>query len=779
MVGGGAENSNDVDVSPSILFGKFDSNGQPDTSLSPDGFKIIGINNATWLRRLGNSIFDSSGNLLTVGFLYGIASTWDSGAIRTTSSGNIGTTFATNGYFQFDSSQAPLNEAANEEYADSVLVDSGNIYITGYRYYTDDTVILKLQESNGSIIDAMSGIPLTSIRSRASFIRGNYIYIASNTLPNQSYGWAKINKNDLTYDTGYGTGGYYKHNNNPAGRPYSIYVNPIDEAYIGGAQYSASEDGYMVKATSTGEVDTGWANNGVMVYSDLSFPGSSDRIMHILMHNTELVIVGHTEVMINSTPCKRNFLDVAPENHMPEDKDILSFNCAASENPGLSSNVIGTVNASTINVVVPYGTNISSLVPDIRIDGATVFPADGDAVNFSGGPVTYTVEAVDSTIKEYTVSVVVAAPHLVSIQVSPESGSVGEGSTLQYTAIGTYADSSTATITATVTWTSSAASVATINASGLATAVAAGTSTITATKGAITDSKTFTVTAGTYTADGVTFKMVLVPGGKTFPTGMNNEGSATVANAYWIGETEVTYELWNKVYAWATNVARGANRYYFANVGTQGDNGSRGIQHPVTTVNWLDSMVWCNALTEWYNALKGTSYVCVYRYSGAIIRDSRASNATACDGAVASSTAKGFRLLSENEWELAARYRDGTLWTYGDHASGDDSGACYNDGSILGGLGMSTVFKNYALSNTNSGSRTAAVKSKTNNALGLYDMSGNVWEWCFDLRGGPGERVFLGGGWFDSDHDLQVGYWYSNYSWLSGSGLGFRFARTQ
>ena len=48
-------------------------------------------------------------------------------------------------------------------------------------------------------------------------------------------------------------------------------------------------------------------------------------------------------------------------------------------------------------------------------------------------------------------------------------------------------------------------------------------------------------------------------------------------------------------------------------------------------------------------------------------------------------------------------YRDGTLWTYGDHASGDDSGACYDDDSILGGLGMSTVFGDYAWYSGNSG----------------------------------------------------------------------------
>ena len=45
----------------------------------------------------------------------------------------------------------------------------------------------------------------------------------------------------------------------------------------------------------------------------------------------------------------------------------------------------------------------------------------------------------------------------------------------------------------------------------------------------------------TYTADGVSFTLVYVPGGITFPTGIDDSGSDTVSGAYWIGETEVTY----------------------------------------------------------------------------------------------------------------------------------------------------------------------------------------------------------------------------------------------
>ncbi len=296
-----------------------------------------------------------------------------------------------------------------------------------------------------------------------------------------------------------------------------------------------------------------------------------------------------------------------------------------------------------------------------------------------------------------------------------------------------------------------------------------------------------------YNAGGVSFLMVYVPGALTFPTGVDDNGTATVEGAYWIGETEVTYELWKKVYDWATDASRGANQYHFANAGTQGDNGSRGIQHPVTLVSFRDSIVWCNALTEWYNAQKGTSHECVYTYGGGILRDSRDENATACDNAVANATDHGFRLPTGQEWELAARFRNDVAntvsgytnpyFTTGNSASGattyhnDTTG----DPNFAGKLSndIVAVYKFYWNGSAwvdNGTNSTATVKSKTPNALGLYDMSGNVWEWCFLSAGN--NRGFRGGSWCGTTDYMRIGSWYNDSPSMKAIDVGLRVAKT-
>jgi len=284
----------------------------------------------------------------------------------------------------------------------------------------------------------------------------------------------------------------------------------------------------------------------------------------------------------------------------------------------------------------------------------------------------------------------------------------------------------------------------------------------------------------TFSDSGVSFNMVYVPGGLTFPTGTNDTGTATVAAAYWIGQIPVTYELWNAVYTWATT---GGHGYTFANVGANGSNSSGPVTQPVTTINWRDAMVWSNAITEWYNATKGTNYGCVYKAGGIPIRDSRSSNAAHCDAVTQDTNAAGFRLLTSNEWELAARWHgnDATntvnaytnpYFTKGNSASGATAG--YTNSAATKAVAWYGV------------TGTQAVALLAPNALGLYDMNGSVWEWNFDWYPGcaGSYRILRGGCWLDDASTMQVGHVDSyvqsgaGYPTNSSFNFGFRLART-
>jgi len=173
---------------------------------------------------------------------------------------------------------------------------------------------------------------------------------------------------------------------------------------------------------------------------------------------------------------------------------------------------------------------------------------------------------------------------------------------------------------------------------------------------------------------------------------------------------------------------------------------------PVDNVNWYGAVEYCNK-----RSIK-EGLTPAYRGSG---------DSTICDW-----NANGYRLPTEAEWEYAARGGNGSPGNYTYSGSNNaDTVAWYSD---------------------NSGKSTKPVGTKTANKLGLYDMSGNVWEWCWDWYGnypsgsqtdprGPGsgtERVLRGGSWDDSASLVRSSNrsrFYPSY-WLKGS-YGFRLVR--
>jgi formylglycine-generating enzyme required for sulfatase activity len=180
-----------------------------------------------------------------------------------------------------------------------------------------------------------------------------------------------------------------------------------------------------------------------------------------------------------------------------------------------------------------------------------------------------------------------------------------------------------------------------------------------------------------------------------FPSGVwRAEGGTVRYPAFSMAVTELTKGQWDRVRSWSA-----VKKYDLApGIGET-------PTHPVSGLSWYDCIKFCNAASEMYGRNP------VYLYRGEAYRSGRV------DDLVVDWSANGYRLPSEGEWESACRAGTTTRYFWGDEVFGWESNP-------------------YAWSTTH-GARGAHVNpqrvaAKKPNPAGLYDMSGNVAEWCWD-----------------------------------------------
>jgi formylglycine-generating enzyme required for sulfatase activity len=264
----------------------------------------------------------------------------------------------------------------------------------------------------------------------------------------------------------------------------------------------------------------------------------------------------------------------------------------------------------------------------------------------------------------------------------------------------------------------------------------------------------------------------LIPAG-SFTMGDNLDGDSdaipitVTVSKFYMDTNLVSYSQWQTAYNWATN-----HGYGFANAGS-----GKAANHPVQTVDWNDTVKWCNArsqqagLTPVYYTDAGLTQV--YRNGEVTVYVNWAVN--------------GYRLPTEAEWEKAARGGlSGQRFPWGNTISESQANYYGNTGFSYdsGPNGNNATFA------TGSYPYTSPVGYFAPNGYGLYDMAGNVIEWCWDWYGMPyaggsdprgpasgSNRVLRGGSWFDPAYYARCAYRDDLNPSIAYDFIGFRCVR--
>jgi formylglycine-generating enzyme required for sulfatase activity len=272
--------------------------------------------------------------------------------------------------------------------------------------------------------------------------------------------------------------------------------------------------------------------------------------------------------------------------------------------------------------------------------------------------------------------------------------------------------------------------------------------------------------------------MALIPAG-SFTMGDNLDGDSyalplhtVYVSAFYMDKYDVTKALWDDVYNWA--ITHGYSFEY----GAQG----KASNHPAQSMTWYDAVKWCNARSE-----KEGKTPAYYTDAGLSVRYR--------SGQVAAyvNWSSGYRLPTEAEWEKAARGgASGQRFPWGNTISWSQANYYAYPAYPLsvGGYAydVNPTSGYHPTFATGSYPYTSPVDYFAPNGYGLYDMAGNVWQWCWDWSGsyssasqtdprGPASgsyRVIRGGCWVSNAFFCRSADRDGYYPTHRGYDLGFR-----